>query len=146
MKIKPLTKRQLAKLAPKEDDDLKNLAIYLDRRFGEYGWLHVANERKSSRRYGAELRAKGQKKGFPDVIIFVSPPYHERVLLVHGFVPYKGMVIELMRITERFKKNGGLTKEQYEWIPAMADHGYIADVCYGLNDAIGFVEKFYGKG
>ena len=142
----PLTKRQIAKLAPKEDDDLKLFAIYLTRRFGEHGWLHVANERKTSRRYGAELRAKGQKKGFPDVIIFVSPKLRHR-LLVGGYIePYKGTVIELKRTTQLHTTSGGLTKEQAKWIPAMRSHGYIATVCYGLNKAIEFVEAFYGKG
>jgi len=145
MKIKLLTKRQLAKLAPKEDDDLKLFAIYLTRRFGEHGWLHVANERKCSPRYGADLKAKGQKKGFLDVIIFVSPTLREEWIEA-GSKPYKGMVIELKRITEIDSKDGGLTKEQAKWIPAMWAHGYAANVCYGLNDAIEFVERYYGKG
>ena len=145
MKIKPLTKRQLAKLAPKEDDDLILFVIYLTRRFGEYGFHHSANERKCSRRYGAELKAKGQKKGFLDVIIFVSPTLREK-LTETGPVPYKGMVIELKRITESNKKGGGLTKEQVKWGIAMINHGYISGVCYGLNEAIEFVERYYGRG
>jgi hypothetical protein len=145
MKIKPLTKRQLAKFAPKEDDDLRLLAIYLDRRFGEHGWIHVANERKTSWRNGKALKAKGQKKGFPDVIIFVGPSLRVEWLEA-GSKPYKGMVIELKRITELHSKGGGLTKEQKEWLTAMANHGHITGVCYGLDEAIEFVERYYGKG
>jgi len=140
MKIKPLNKRQLVKLAPKEDDDLKLFAIYLTRRFGEHGFHHSANERKTSRRYGVELRAKGQKKGFPDVIIFVTPTNRQR-WDGDKSVPFKGMVIELKRIT-----GGVLTAEQQRWMIAMGNHGWAVGLCYGLNEAIKAVEQYYGKG
>lgn len=88
--------------------------------------VHVANEGKRSARYGAELRRLGLRKGFPDLFI----PKARK-----GF---HGLFLELKR-----DPKSRPTQEQKTWIEKLNASGYFAKVCYGADEAIGVIKKYF---
>lgn len=124
------TKKQILNLLPKEDEEQKALAIYLNHRFGYYGWIHVPNQRWAKPQYLRKLAAMGVKKGFPDIIIF----YRSTTNTFHG------AVIEMKR-----QKGGNLTGEQRDWAAILQQAGWAAIIAKGAQDAIRQIEEIYGK-
>lgn len=87
--------------------------------------VHIPNEGKRSKRYGAELKRLGMRKGFPDLFVpIASKDYH-------------GLFIELKRDITRKP-----TKDQLEWIAKLNAAGYYATVCYGADAAIKEIKKY----
>lgn len=89
--------------------------------------VHIPNEGKRSAAYGARMKRLGLAKGFPDLFI---------TLALSGF---HGLFIELKR--DRTKRP---TKEQREWIEYLNAEGYRAVVCYGAEEAIEEIKKYFG--
>lgn len=90
--------------------------------------VHIPNEGKRSKRYGAELRKMGMRKGFPDLFFPAAR---------NGF---HGLLIE-MKKSQKEKP----TKDQKEWIDFLNDSGYCAAVCYGADEAIAKIRDYFGK-
>ena len=110
---------------PKEEDDQLALAQLLDSL--KYGgrplqWMHCPNEGKRKPQYIAKLKRLGLKSGFPDVIIFDSPPCD---------LTFKGAVIELKRV-----KRGVASDEQRDWINYFFNNQWRAAICHGIDQAL----------
>ena len=88
---------------------------------------HIPNEGKRGAAYGARMKRLGLAKGFPDLFIPKA---------ASGFY---GLFIELKR--DRTKK---ATSAQKEWITYLNAQGYRAVVCYGADEAIEEIKKYFG--
>jgi hypothetical protein len=93
-------------------------------------WMHCPNESKRNIISGANLKKAGMKKGFPDFIIFDSPPIQTNIKL-------KGAVIELKRLA-----GGKLSKEQEDWINFFDNNNWAAAVAEGMDEAILFLREW----
>jgi hypothetical protein len=91
-------------------------------------WCHVANERHTSPRRGAELKRQGVKPGVPDVLIFAP------------FKSYSGLALELKA------KRGRLTKSQNLWLAMLEGCGWRAKVCRSVDEVRAIVRECYGRG
>jgi len=102
-----------------EATEQKALAAWINYKFPDVNWFHVANEGK---RLGAgkELKEMGMKKGVSDVVILTSGEC------------YKFGVIELKR-KDRTKSR--LQHEQSEFMTKVIRDGGFAAVAYGLDEA-----------
>lgn len=89
--------------------------------------VHIANEAKRSKAYGAQMKRMGLRKGFPDLFI----PAARR-----GF---HGLFIELKR-----DKQSKVSKAQREWIEYLNGAGYLAAICYGAEEAIAEISGYFG--
>jgi len=124
-------------LYPTEDEEQITLAVYLNRRFGRYGWIHVPNQRWAKVQYLKKLSAMGVKKGFPDILIFERVPYPDS----GDTIRFVGMAIELKR-----QEGGRLSNEQEDWILLLQEqHSWFTTVAYGAQDAINKIKEIYGK-
>lgn len=86
--------------------------------------VHVANEGKRSKSYGAKLKRMGMRKGFPDIIVFRAKG------------KYHGLAIEM-----KYDK-GKTTKDQEDWLRTLSSEGYACAVCYGADEAIKIIERY----
>jgi hypothetical protein len=83
-------------------------------------WLHHSpNGLKRSAFTGAQAKALGVKKGFPDLILPVRQ--------LSG--PYEGLVIEM-----KFGK-GKETDEQKDWLAHFVTQGWSVNTCYSAEGA-----------
>lgn len=89
--------------------------------------VHVPNEGKRTKTYGAKMKALGLSKGFPDLFLPIAKK---------GF---HGLLIELKR-----DRSCHPTKEQVEWIKYLNGQGYFAVVCYGALAAMEEIRKYLG--
>lgn len=87
--------------------------------------VHIPNERKRSKAYGAKMKRMGLRKGFPDLFIPEAR---------NGF---HGLFIELKR-----DKLEHPTKEQREWMSYLNEKSYRAVVCFGVDEAIEEIKKY----
>ncbi len=69
--------------------------------------------------------ATGLRKGVPDIFL----PYH------NTFTHYSGCFIEMKIEAKRKAKDGGLSKDQLLWIPALREAGYYVAICYSWEEA-----------
>ena len=106
----------------KEDNLQMAVAKLLD--YSNVLWCHVANERRTSIQAGARLKAKGVKKGVPDVLIF-EPKGN-----------YIGLAIEL-----KIKPNK-TTKEQEYWMQELIKKGWFCDVCYSFDEVKNLLDNY----
>lgn len=88
--------------------------------------MHVANEGKRSKAYGAKLKSMGMRPGFPDLLI------------VRARGKYHGFAIEM-----KYGKNK-TTPEQDQWLWRLAQEGYATAICYSADEAINLI-KIYDK-
>lgn len=111
-------KPQESPLTPKEDEEQKEFAAWLD----ETGllWYHTPNERRASVTELVNLTAQGMKKGVPDN--FIAEPRGK----------YHGLYIELKRSKKSLSRK---SPEQREWIESLNEKGYKAVFCYGAEEA-----------
>lgn len=111
-------KPQESPLTPKEDEEQKEFAAWLD----EKGllWYHTPNERRASVSELINLTAQGMKKGVPDN--FIAEPRGK----------YHGLYIELKRSKKSLSRK---SPEQREWIESLNEKGYKAVFCYGAEEA-----------
>ena len=88
-------------------------------------------------RQGMKNKSMGAQKGCPDLMIF--QPNKQ----------YSGLFIELKREEKRdfegkiYQKCGILSKEQIEYISRLNIAGYKAVVCYGSQNAIDCIDKYF---
>ena len=111
-------KPQESKLTPREDEEQKEFAAWLD----ETGllWYHTPNERRASVTELVNLTAQGMKKGVPDN--FIAEPRGK----------YHGLYIELKRSKKSLSRK---SPEQRAWIESLNEKGYKAVFCYGAEEA-----------
>ena len=111
-------KPQESKLTPREDEEQKEFAAWLD----ETGllWYHTPNERRASETELVNLTAQGMKKGVPDN--FIAEPRGK----------YHGLYIELKRSKKSLSRK---SPEQRAWIESLNEKGYKAVFCYGAEEA-----------
>lgn len=81
-------------------------------------WLHAIPNANSHKQV-----AEGVRAGVSD--IFLPVPIY----------PYHGLYIELKTEARRKEKNGGLSKEQIDFLAYAKGRGYTAWVCYGWTEA-----------
>ena len=102
-------------------------------------WCHVANERSTSPKHGASLKAKGVKAGVPDVLIFEP----------RG--GYNGLMVELKTDAPTgFKKDGSpraykkakLSTAQALWLERLTERGYKTAIAYSLQDFINVFTEY----
>jgi hypothetical protein len=97
-------------------------------------WTHVANERKTDVKTnkkgvayspaGAKLKAKGVKRGVPDILIFTRRGQ------------YNGLAIELK------VGKGKATPEQLEWLSRLQKEGWLTMLTNDIDDLQNAVEKY----
>jgi len=75
---------------------------------------------------GAQLRAAGVRAGVPDMML--AAPRLGR----------HGLFIEM----KRSDRSNHATPEQTHWLTLLRQHGYMAVVCYGAQEAIGAIEAY----
>jgi len=148
-------KTPIQRLNPKESEVMKQLSFYLNRRFGERGWVHVPNEmvflgflRGALPKWMFEkikfmlinfMKSIGVKKDFVDILIFV--PTHVG-FEAHGCLHVQtknGMAIEVKR-----EKGGGPSRGQKEYLEYFDSIGWATAVGYGYQDTINKIEEVYG--
>lgn len=84
----------------------------------------IPNAGKRSVQVAAMLKAEGMQKGFPDLLIFDSPP----------LMPWlKGVAIELKT------KGNKPTPEQKAWQAELIKRGWLAEICYGCDGALRYL-------
>ena len=86
---------------------------------------HTANERRTTLRAGALLKKMGVLSGVSD---FMFP---------RGNLKWKGLCVEL-----KIKPNKP-TLNQIEFLAMMNKEGYLAKVCYGADESMDIIKKFY---
>lgn len=89
--------------------------------------VHIPNEGKRSKAYGAQLKRMGLWKGFPDLFVVASKK------------GYHGLMIELKK-----DKSKHVTPEQKACIEYLNTAGYRAVVCYGADEAIHEIIAYWG--
>jgi hypothetical protein len=133
---------------PLEDDELVALARVLD----AWGvlWAHIPNEatlaaalRRAPKhvaiRYWQRQRAKGVKKGVPDVLVFDAPPKGREFGMC-------GTAIELKPRKDGKGRGKKPTADQDAWLTELRGRGWFAKVCHGADEAIGWLEELgYGR-
>lgn len=88
--------------------------------------VHIPNEGKRSQAYGARMKRLGMKKGFPD-LFFPTP--------ANG---YHGLMIEM-----KTDSKSRVSPEQRAWIAYLTKQGYCAVLCYGADEAIAQIKKYF---
>lgn len=87
--------------------------------------FHIPNEGKRSGRTGAELIRQGLKRGVPDVFLPVARGGKH------------GLFIEMKRV-----KGSTMSKDQREWCDKLREQGYVAEICYGWENAANTIRKY----
>lgn len=126
--IKRADKGKINKPKTTEAQEQKSLiewAKWQEKKYPELKMLmHVPNEGKRSKRYGAELKRMGLKAGFPDLGLFV--PRNNK----------SGLFLEM-----KVGRNK-CTDNQKKWIRALMEQGYEVKVCYSCEEAIQVIKKY----
>ena len=87
--------------------------------------VHIPNEGKRSYQYAAQLKAIGLRRGFPDLFI------------PRACLGYHGLFIEMK------SAQGRLSDDQRVWLHKLNSYGYAVAVCYGADEAIGKIKKYF---
>lgn len=126
--IKRADKGKINKPKTTEAQEQKSLiewAKWQEKKYPELKMLmHVPNEGKRSKRYGAELKRMGLKAGFPDLGLFV-PRNNKHALFLE-------MKVGRNKCTDNQKK----------WIRALMEQGYEVKVCYSCEEAIQVIKRY----
>ena len=117
----------MARVANEEDKHQIAIAQWLAYKAPDMCWFHPANEGLRSPAMGAWLKKKGMRPGVSDFIFLQA---------ANG---YHFLVIEL-KATKAKKP----TAYQLEFIAHVKRAGGWGEVCYGSDETIKFIEKFYG--
>lgn len=108
-----------------EQKSLIEWAKWQEGRYPELKMLmHIPNEGKRSKRYGAELKRLGLRPGFPDLGLFV--PRNNK----------SGLFIEM-----KVGRNK-CTDNQKKWIRELINQNYEVKVCYSCEEAIQVIKKY----
>lgn len=84
-------------------------------------FIHVPNERKSTKHDIVALKMLGMEPGASDYLIFNTPP---------NFPHFKGLALEMKA------PKGRTTANQEQWQQKIKECGWMVAVCYGASDAI----------
>ena len=87
--------------------------------------FHIPNGGKRSKVEAARFKKEGVKSGVPDIFLPVA----------RG--KYHGLFIELKRL-----EKGRVSSAQSDWIPALREQRYAAEVCKGWVAASALIEKY----
>lgn len=110
-----------------EQKALIQWAKFQEKKYPELKMLmHIPNEGKRSKRYGAELKRLGLRPGFPDLGLFV--PRNNK----------SGLFIEM-----KVGRNK-CTDNQKKWIRNLLEQGYEVKVCYSCEEAIQIIKRYLG--
>ena len=80
-------------------------------------------------RQAMKAKRTGYSKGFPDLFIYEPSPCGK----------YHGLALEIKTI------KGRATKEQKEWIEALNDRGYKAEVVKGLPAILNLIDSYMNE-
>ena len=86
--------------------------------------VHIPNEGKRSVVTGAQLKAMGMQRGFPDLFVPLAR------------MGYHGLFIEMKA------GRGRLSEHQREWLRRLNEYGYAVAVCYGADEAITKIRRY----
>lgn len=115
--------------APLEGEEQATLFSWAEMQSYHYPELkmmfHIPNGGKRSKSEAARFKKEGVKAGVPDVFLPVP----------RG--GYNGLFIELKRLS-----NSRVSTAQSEWLPALREQGYAAEVCKGWVAASALIEKY----
>lgn len=111
-------------IIPTEAQEQEALIEYCD--YFHIPVVHIPNEGKRSYRNGANMKAQGLRRGFPD-LFFPIPRGN-----------YHGLFIEL----KRPDKKARVSHEQKKWIDFLNGHGYCAVVAYGQDHAMRVIKDY----
>lgn len=129
---------------PTEDAEQRALAVWLNVK--GLLWVHVPNGGHRAMSEARRFKQLGVKAGVPDILIFDPPSYCssacaeargcERCARMPDWgegcpEPPVGTAIELKR-----KKGGRVTEEQADWLVALRNRRWAAQVCHGAQEAI----------
>jgi hypothetical protein len=89
---------------------------------------HIPNGGKRSKTEALRLKAEGVKPGVSDLCLPVP---------MNG---YHGMYIEMKRPDHKNKP----TEDQRDWLDYFNRVGYKAVVCYGYEEAVTEIQRYYG--
>ena len=89
---------------------------------------HIPNGGKRSKTEALRLKAEGVKPGVSDLCLPVP---------MNG---YHGMYIEMKRPDHKNKP----TEDQRDWLDYFNRAGYKAVVCYGYEEAVTEIQRYYG--
>ena len=121
--------KPVAKIIPTEDQEqimIFRWARLQCRVYPELAMLYaVPNGGKRAMSTAKMLKATGVKAGVPDMCLPVA----------RG--GYHGLYIELKRI-----RGGKVSEDKKAWIDALRENGYMAEVCYGCDDAIRRIKEY----
>lgn len=116
---------RMAKPAPEPEDDIHKKLVALLRAAG-VAFFHVANERRTSERQGAHLKAMGVSAGVPDLVI-VTPP------------PCGGYVAAALEV----KREGGrLSDLQRAWLLTMRSCEWAVACEYGFDACVARLKEW----
>lgn len=87
--------------------------------------FHIPNEAKRSVQTAAMLKATGMKAGVPDLFLPVA------------IGNYHGLFIEMK------SEKGKPSKLQTEWLHKLSEQGYKTAICYGADEAVKTIERYY---
>lgn len=153
-----LTAKEAAKLLPHEDDEQAIVVQWL--RLHRIRFFAVPNGQKRTKREQALAKKLGMQPGVPDLVITTRPPcdgtacpgWDLALTNVERFGEHDpmrcrlrppGTVVEMKR---QKPAGAGPTEEQSEWIYELAVQGWCTRVCYGADEAIGFLMSLgYGR-
>ena len=104
-------------------------ARYNERRYPMLKWLHhIPNGGMRSTMKAVRLKAEGVRPGVSDLCLPVP----------RG--GYHGMYIEMKRPDH----SNGPTSDQKDWLDYFNRAGYRAVVCYGYEEAVKEIQRYYG--
>ena len=98
-------------------------------RLPDADWIyHIPNGGHRSITEAIRFKAEGVKAGVPDLCLPVP---------LHG---YHGLYIEMKRSDHKNKP----TTKQEEWQSFLNEKGYRSVVCYGYEEAVKEIQRYYG--
>lgn len=112
------------KIQPEQAEQIK-IADWMRIMHPDIPFMHIANERKCSWQYGELLKRMGVRPGVADLFF----PLFNRTC--------NGLFIEL-----KVGKNK-ITSHQLQFLHDMRGVGYMAECCYGADEAIALIKEFY---
>lgn len=135
---KPVTPEQLA-ASGSEDGEQMAVFAWAASMCGQYPqlkWLHaIPNGGSRNIAEATNMVAAGLRKGVLDIFLPYVAPWN-------GKIVYHGLYVE-MKVEKRCKeKDGGLTKEQLEFIEYAENAGYCCKVCYNWIEAKDIILKY----
>lgn len=90
--------------------------------------FHIPNGGSRGKVEAARFKAEGVKAGVPDLFLPVARGSHH------------GLFIEMKR-----REGGRVSAEQKEWIAALTEQGYRAEVCHGWEEAAALIEIYLAR-